>query len=196
MNILAFVDTHNMKKELNIVLNKAKKADILVCAGDISWFGQDLNKILKKFAKLGKIMLIIHGNHEDPDELRKLCMKYNNIRFVHKKTFRMKGKMFVAYGGGGFSREDKRFEMFIKEVKKRVKKGEEIVLITHGPPYKTKIDELYGDYVGNESYNKAIKSLKPLLYICGHIHENSKAKQVIGNTLVIHPGEDGEILKI
>ncbi|MFH1972626.1 MAG: metallophosphoesterase [archaeon] len=196
MKILAFVDSHNIEKNNKAIIKKSKEADILVCAGDLTWFGKDLDRMLKTFAKIEKIILMIHGNHEDPEKLEKLCKKYKNIRFLHKKSFRMGNRVFFGWGGGGFARQDKRFEQGIALFKKTLKKGDKLILITHGPPYKTKLDELHGDYVGNNSYNKAIKTLKPLLYICGHIEENAKAKQVIGKTLIINPGGDGEILKV
>jgi len=196
MKILAFVDSHNRNNNNNKLIKKAKNADILVCAGDLTWFGKYLDKTLKTFAKTDKIVLMIHGNHEDPKQLEKLCKKYKNIRFLHKKSFRMGNKVFFAYGGDGFAHQDKRFEAGVKQFKKTLKKGDEVILITHGPPYKTKLDKLHGDYVGNKSYNKAIKILKPVLYICGHIEENENKKQVIGKTLVINPAGEGKILKV
>ena len=106
-------------------------------------------------------------------------------------------RVFFGYGGGGFAKIDKRFEACFKAFKSKLRKDDEVILITHGPPYKTKIDELFsGEHVGNKSYNKAIKALKPVLYICGHIHDSFKEKQVIGKTLIMNPGPDGEIFEI
>ncbi len=195
MDILAFVDTHGFGKELNNVIKRSKEADILVCAGDITWFGKDLDKLLKKLSKIDKIILMIPGNHEEGEGLAKLCKKYKNIRYVHRKSFRLGKKVFFCWGGGGFSRRDVMFEKGMKEFKKTLRKDDEVILVTHGPPYKTKLDDL-GDHVGNRSYNKAIKILKPVLYICGHLHETFKVQQVIDKTFVINPGPDGEILEV
>jgi uncharacterized protein len=197
MKILAFVDSHGDRKFLNEVIKKSKKADIVVCGGDITWFGKDLDKILKKLSKIDKIILMIQGNHEEGEGLEKKCRKYKNIRYLHQKSFRMGKKVFFGYGEGNFAREDKRFERGVKEFKKTLKKDDEVILITHGNPYKTKFDLLYDDtHVGNKSFNRAIKWLKPVLYICGHLHENTYVKDVIGSTLVINPGPDGTMLKV
>jgi len=169
----------------------------VVCGGDITWFGKDLDKILKKISTIDKMVLMIQGNHEEGDSLGKKCKKYNNIRFIHQKSFRMGNKVFFGYGKGSFAREDKRFERCFNEFKKTLKKDDEVILVTHGNPYKTKFDLLYDDaHVGNKSFNKAIKVLKPVLYICGHLHENTYVKDVIGSTLVINPGPDGTMLKV
>jgi len=81
MDVLAFVDTHGFGKDLNNVIKRSKEADILVCAGDITWFGKDLDKLLKKLSKTDKIILMIPGNHEEGEGLAKLCKKYKNIRY-------------------------------------------------------------------------------------------------------------------
>lgn len=196
MKILAFVDTHGDLAVINKLLRKSKEADILVCAGDISMFGREMEKIFKKFSELGKMMLIIPGNHEENSKINEACKKFKNIRNIHCKAFRIGKRIFLGYGGGGFSQEDKRFEICAKEFKKILKKEDEAILVTHAPPYDTKMDYIANAHVGNMSYRKGINELKPLLYICGHLHENSKKKQVVGKTLVINPGADGEILEI
>ena len=199
MKILAFVDPHNDKLAMKEILKKEKKADILICAGDIAWFGKGLSATLKKLAKLDKLVLLVHGNtpHETAKDFKNITKKYKNLRFIHRKSFRMGKRVFIGYGGGGFSQRDKRFEKLIHEFKKTMKKGDEVILVTHAPPYNTKLDDM-GEigHVGSKSIIKAIKSIKPLLLICGHIHETFKAKQVIDKTLAINPGPDGEILKV
>jgi len=75
MKILAFVDIHGNKIFLNEIIERAKreKPHIIVCAGDISNWGQNLNSILSKINKIGILTLIIHGNHESEDEIKKIC---------------------------------------------------------------------------------------------------------------------------
>ena len=51
MKILAFADTHGNKKDLKKLEKKSKDADILVCVGDLTWFGKDLEKLLRRLAK-------------------------------------------------------------------------------------------------------------------------------------------------
>ena len=75
--------------------------------------------------------------------------------------------------------------------------GKKVVLLLHGPPYGTRLDELTkGTYCGNKSYTEWIKRKQPRLVIAGHIHENFEKKDKIGKSLVVNPGPFGMIIEI
>jgi len=198
MRILAFTDLHSEKKYIKKIIKKSQNVDILICAGDITWFGEDLNKILRKLSKIKKDIYIIHGNHESPSVLKKACSKYKNIHFKHKTSFRINNFVFFFWGGGGFAERDLKLEKAIKKFKSKLKKEDEVIFITHGPAYKTKLDYLdWTGYVGSKSIKKFIRTIKPILHICGHLHETFGVKEVLyKKTLSINPGPDGRILKI
>ncbi len=127
--------------------------------------------------------------------MKRICAELGFPTFLHKKIFEFNGYTFVGFGGGGFSLEDPDFERFVKN--SNIKKGSKVVLVTHGPPYGTKCDYLpHVGFVGCRSFNKMIKEFKPLVHICGHIHENASCKDKIGSTLVINPGAEGKIIRI
>ena len=54
MKLLAFVDMHGSLKALRSIEKKAKKADLLVCAGDLTIFEQGMGYLLHELDKLGK----------------------------------------------------------------------------------------------------------------------------------------------
>jgi hypothetical protein len=197
MKILAVVDTHGSRKAMQEIKKKAKEADIIACCGDITVFGIEQEKIMKEWDSMGKDVLMLHGNHELESELREQCSKSKNIKFMHRALLRRNKTVFVGYGGGGFAIRDEKFERWSKIVGKKIKRGEKIVLLLHGPPYGTKVDELTkGTYCGNKSYTEWIKKMKPELVVCGHIHENFLRKARIGKSLVVNPGPFGAIIKI
>jgi Icc-related predicted phosphoesterase len=197
MKILAVVDTHGSRKAMGEIRKKAKKADIILCCGDITVFGIEQNKILKEWDELGKDVLMLHGNHELETELRHQCESSKNIKFMHRALLRKNKSVFLGYGGGGFAIRDERFERWMRIVEKKIKKDDKIVLMLHGPPYGTRIDELTkGTYCGNKSYTKWIKKIKPHLVVCGHIHENFEKKDKIGKTLIVNPGPFGMMTEI
>lgn len=197
MKILACVDMHGSKRAFKELKKKAKKADIVVCCGDITIFGIEQEKIVKEFDKLGKEVLMLHGNHELDRELREDCKKTKNVKFMHRALLRKNGIVFLGLGGGGFALKDKKFEKWSKVVEKKIKKGEKVVLMLHGPPYGTKVDELTkGTYCGNKSYTVWIKRKQPKLVVCGHIHENFGRIDKIGKSLVVNPGPFGRIIKV
>ena len=200
MKLLAFVDIHGSLKALEKIKVKAKGADIIVCAGDISIFENNLDTLLSELNKLNKPVLIIPGNHEDDNDLKELTERFSNITDIHKKSFIKENYLFIGYGGSGFSMVDKEFiktgKKFEKTVKKSSKDNKKIILVTHAPPYKTKIDKIMGEYCGNKSIKNFILKVKPDLVISGHLHENAGKEDKIKKTKIINPGPFGKIINI
>jgi Icc-related predicted phosphoesterase len=195
MKILAFIDVHSNPKSIQRLLKKAEGVDIIVGAGDLSDWGEDIKKVLSRFRGVKKPFLVLHGNHESEKAMRKVCSDLKFPIFLHKSVFEFNGYTFVGYGGGGFAYEDTEFDKFYKGLK--LKKDSKVVLITHAPPYGTKCDYLpHAGFVGCKSFNRMIKDAKPVLHIFGHIHENASCKDMIGNTVIINPGPDGKIIRI
>ena len=193
MKLLVFSDIHNYEKALNALAKKAKKAEILVCAGDFTYFEDGMNKVLRKLNSFGKKVLIIHGNHEGPGNVARLVKKRKNLVFIHKKLHRHGEYVFVGHGGEGFASTSEDFDKFAAKLK--FKKGEKLILVIHQPPHKTKLDFIWTNH-GNKSYRRFIVKKKPVLAVCGHLHETQGLKDKIGKTLVINPGPKGVIVEV
>ncbi len=199
MNILAFVDMHGSLTAMKKIEKQAKKADVIICAGDFTIFGQGVDHFLKKFDALNKPFLIVHGNHEDEYELATIAKKYKNIKFLHARGYKEGDYFFLGYGGGGFSSRDKAFEKLSKDFEKEIKElgNPKTILITHAPPYKTKIDRIMDEPCGNKSIKKFVEKVKPLvLVVSGHLHENSGKEDKVGNTRVVNPGPYGKLITV
>ena len=194
MKIVAFADPHASLTALKEVEKKAKDADLILCAGDISIFEQYFEQFLERINKMGKTVLLIHGNHETEELTETLCQGLKNLRFIHKKVYRIGNYAFAGFGGGGFGHQDLDFENFIKKIKPRP--DEKLVLMTHGPPYGTRLDTIGKGHYGCKSYTNGIKTLKPVLYICGHFHETFEKKDKIGNSILANPGPKGMVFDI
>ena len=152
MKILAFTDTHVVKNSWKEVLKKVKDADIIIGGGDFSDWGEDTEKIISKFKNIDKPFLIIHGNHESQEQMFEIEKKFDNVIFLHKKSYQIGKYVFFGYGGGGFGNKDKEFERVSKMFAKTIKKGDELIIISHGPPYGTSLDKIEGlGYVGCKS---------------------------------------------
>jgi Icc-related predicted phosphoesterase len=198
MLILGFVDMHGSVTALEKIKEKSKKADILVGCGDFTVFEQSLDYILSELNKLGKDVLVIHGNHETEETMEIACKPYNNIHFIHGKHFIKDDIIFFGWGGGGFSNVDKDFD---KQKKKFTKLLEENptkpgVLITHAPPYKTKLDYIGKSNNGNKSFSDFIRKNRVSLVLCGHFHENNGAIDKINKTTIINPGPHGSLINL
>ena len=200
MKILAFTDTHGSLSALRRIEQKVRtqKPDLLVCAGDISIFEHGIFGLMKRLNKLNKKILIIHGNHEDGLTFVRYTKLFKNVIFIHKKYYLENDILFLGYGGGGFSMVDKEFENVTKNFKKIIKsnKDRKIILVTHAPPYKTKVDKLIQGHSGNKSIRHFIEKNNVDLLICGHLHENFGKEDKIGKTKVINPGPFGKMIFI
>src|SRR3989344_3056089 len=146
MKILAFSDIHGKKSALIKIKNKTMKENpnLLICAGDLSFFSQKLKILINYLDNLNKPLLIIHGNHESIES---------------------------------------------------IEKNKSLIIITHAPPYNTKLD-LILNHIGNKSIRNIILKYKPILAISGHIHENETQEDYIQKTKCINPGMYGKIIKI
>jgi len=193
--LLAFVDTHGDERSLKKVKKKAARADLVLCAGDITIFENKMKSMLREINSFNKPVLIVHGNHEAEDRLKKECEKHKNLIFLHKKFYEKENMVFAGYGGGGFSLKDKKFEKFSERIKKK-RIGKKLVLILHGPPYGNKTDLIMGEHAGNKSFRNFIKQEKPLVVICGHLHENKGVQDKLGKSLVINPGPEGKLIEV
>ncbi|MBI2542002.1 metallophosphoesterase [Candidatus Woesearchaeota archaeon] len=201
MKILAFTDIHGSVSALKRLEQKVKSQNpgLLVCAGDISMFERGILKISRRLNKLNKKIVIVHGNHEDSTTFRKLSKLFKNFVFIHKTHFVEDNVLFLGYGGGGFALVDREFEKTadakFKEIIKQ-NKDKTIVLVTHAPPYKTKLDKIGKNYCGNKSIRQFIERNKVDLLICGHLHENFGKEDKIGKTKIINPGPFGKIIEV
>ncbi|MBI2654558.1 metallophosphoesterase [Candidatus Woesearchaeota archaeon] len=201
MKLLTFTDTHGSLKALKRIEHKAKaqNPDLLVCAGDISIFEHGIVGIIRRLNKLNKKILIIHGNHEDASTFKKLSKLFKNITFIHKNHYIKNNSLFLGYGGGGFSMIDKGFEKIAKtKFKKIIKnnKNKKIILVTHAPPYRTKLDKIGRNHAGNKSIRHFAEKNRIDLLVCGHLHENFGREDKIKKTKVLNPGPFGKVIKI
>lgn len=201
MKLLTFTDVHGSSLALKRIGQKVKtkNPDLLVCAGDVSIFEHGIVGIFRRLNKLNKKILIIHGNHEDASTFRKLSRLFKNIIFIHKNHYIKDNTLFLGYGGGGFAMTDKEFEKTVNtKFKKTIKsnKGKKIILITHAPPYKTKLDKIGRNYAGNKSIRYFVERNHIDLLICGHFHENFGKEDKIKKTKAINPGPFGKIILV
>lgn len=193
MKLLIFTDNHGSLSSINKTIKKSKNVELLIQAGDISVFEQNLDYLLKKLNNINKPILILPGNHESEAMLRKVCSFYKNIIYFHKKIKKINDILFIGHGGGGFSLRDKDFEKFIKKNNEVINNNKKIILVIHQPPYGA-LDLVMKEHTGNKSYRDFIYKYQPILVVCGHLHEHEGKQQKIGRTLVINPGPNGRVV--
>ncbi len=198
MKLLAFVDMHGSLSALKSIREKAKNCDIIICAGDFTIFEQSMQHFIDEFDKLKKQVLIMHGNHEEDEEIKMMCKRHKNLIPLHSSSFIKDDVLFLGWGGGGFSLREPDFEKTAKDFKKLIQqhKDKAVVFVTHAPPYGTKLDKLGKEHAGNKSFTEFLEKNKIDLMICGHLHENEGNIDKVGLTTVINPGPKGREIKL
>jgi Icc-related predicted phosphoesterase len=202
MRILFFVDTHGSMGSMRRLKEKTKDAEMLVCAGDFTIFENDMTIILRELNDIGKPVLLIHGNHETSSSVMMECEQFKNLHFIHRNYYIAGDLIFYGFGGGGFSVHDESFareaELFMAEFNRiSASNGRKyrLVLITHAPPYGTRLDDL-GEHVGNKNIASFISRHHPILAVSGHLHENAGMDDRTSDTHMINPGPEGVILDL
>jgi uncharacterized protein len=197
MKILAFSDLHENMKALEKIKAAVprEQVDLIVCVGDFTVFGRSTKKMLQAINDLGKPVVLIHGNHEDEDEVAGLVEGFPNIMNAHLRIVDTQGLRFMGFGGRGFSQHEPELEEF--ERKNAESFDSKTIFLCHAPPYGTTLDEVDEDWhVGNESLTELIKRRRPLIVFSGHIHECFHRHDSVAGTILINPGPDGEIIEV
>lgn len=139
--------------------------------------------------------------------------KLKNFILIHKKFIKLNGFRIAGYGGyaeptlwftknilsENLEKRKKRLGYY-KKLEKSVNSvfknfsGKNLIFVTHWPPYNFKFDKIInkeskmnGRHIGFEPFSRIDRKYKPLLHLCGHMHEH-QGKTKIGKTTVVNPG--------
>lgn len=130
MKILAFADLHGSEQILKKIIRTAKKdkVDFIISGGDHTIFGDSMKEIITDLDKIGIPVLMTHGNHESENVMKKACRKKKNVKFLHKEILETGDYVFIFYGGGGFSKHDREFEIWAEEVMPGIDEKKKLIL--------------------------------------------------------------------
>jgi len=177
-------DTHCRHRKLHKYLPKPDEYDVLVITGDYSGRGslEDTKQFcdwLKEMQEIFPYIVFIPGNHdfifENNEELAK-SMLPEGVIYLHDSSVEIEG--FKFWGSP--------WTPWFHSWAFNAERGEEIkkhwdgcpddtdVMLTHGPPYDIGDDVgvAHKNPQGCQDLREAILDrIKPIVHICGHIHE-------------------------
>lgn len=184
MKVLAVADIHGSQYRLNLMLKNVAtyQPELVVVCGDITQFGPGelattlLNQIPVQ-------TLAIPGNIDtfDVDE----GITKSNATNLHQRRVVVQGIPFVGIG--------REIPTPLKDLMivdgKAQKHLQEIVdstsvLVTHYPPFKLQDKIFIGTHGGSKELRSLVDTSKPLLVLCGHIHEDPGMTQTEKTTVV------------
>lgn len=201
--ILAAGDIHG---DTGLVKKLAKQAkdedvDLVILAGDLTFFDMKTKNIIGPFTKLKKPVLLLHGNHESLATIDFLSEMYGpEAKNLHGYSLITKDNIGVFGAGGadfGISpMSEKDFFNTLEKAYKGLKnkKIKKKIMVTHMHPFKSQAE--FSGFEGSTGIRKAIKTFKPDILLSGHIHEAEGIEEKIGKTKVINVGKKGRIIEL
>jgi uncharacterized protein len=199
--ILAVGDIHGDTALTKKLAKKAMKenVDLVVIAGDLTFFENSLDNLIGPFHKAGKRVLLIPGNHESVEAVDFLSEMYSNVKNIHGYSIRI-GNMGIFGAGGAnvgpftFIREPEMFEL-LENGFRYIQDSPIKIMVTHVHPRKSLVEKI-AIFEGSSGIEKAIKKFQPDIALFSHIHECWGVEEKIGKTRLINVGREGKIIEI
>lgn len=195
MKLLLISDIHGNVKNLEKLDSEFKSCDAVLFAGDFAeCFKTETSKpVLEELCKRHENVFAVLGNCDDPDFAEE--MDNADINCEASLNF-YEGLCICGSGGGtiftGKTPNERTEEDIVGDFD--ILKSEELsnlILISHNPP-KDVCDAVNETlHAGSAAFAKLIEDVKPMIVLCGHIHEGAGTGK-IGDTLVVNPGSFGE----
>jgi Icc-related predicted phosphoesterase len=203
--ILAFTDPHGEKKALRQIvdLTESGKPDLVVCAGDVSFFGKECDTFLRDLGILGRAVYFVPGNHETPAVAKELTTFYPYLKDVSFQLVEVAGLRLTGIPGTDRfwpgARPDEGLRARVVGVGESGDREKPLVLLTHYPPSGTGVSGtsvITPDSGGSRLVRQIVEALRPALVVCGHYHQDFGKEAHVGATLVVNPGPGGRIIEV
>jgi len=201
LKILAAGDIHGDTSLVKKLADRAKKekVDLVVLTGDLTFAETSVDNLVGPFVKAKKEVLLIPGNHESLATANFLADRYKGVKNIHGTGIKEKDVGIFGVGSaniGIFQIKDDEMYNLLKKGWQKVKTSKKKIMITHCHPAGTKMEKFTHFFKGSKGITKAIKTLKPDLALCSHIHEAEGIEEKLGKTKVINVGRKGNIIEI
>ncbi len=194
MRIFALADLHTRRDAAEAAAKQivAESAEAVLVAGDISH--NDLDDAVNLLEILSETMVqifFVPGNMDSP-ELS--SWSRSDLKNLHGHCEPFGGYTLTGLGGSVRTPFNTPFELTEREVAQLLSQAtskceiERLLLISHSPPKNTSLDRTrLGIHAGSNSVRQFIESKKPMLVVCGHIHE-AQGIDKMGETVIVNPG--------
>ncbi len=198
MKILLSADVHKDKNLIYKIIEvvKKEKPDLVVLAGDLTWFGEeDTGGLLRKLKELNVKVIFVPGNHEDLSIAELWEKKYNVIN-LHGKYIKFGNIILFGFGGGNmpiFNITEEDVKKYLYYLRRVFEKPGIKILVTHVHPHYT-FSSKFGE--GSRELFKFILKYQPDIHVFGHMHEGSGIEEKIGKTILLNVARTIKILEI
>ncbi|MFX1450442.1 MAG: metallophosphoesterase [Promethearchaeota archaeon] len=197
MKILTFSDFHGLFGLIDHYIDVKKKIeqyhpDLLLLCGDL----QDRGSVKLLENRIHNLqfspIFFVWGNSEEQVDP---SYELKNAINIHLKIKNIADLHFIGLGGDEYDVRGN-----ISEIRRIILdnplKGEQLILISHIPPYKSVDLCNDGRNVGVIEYRDLITEFQPMLVICGHVHEEVQKIAYIDSSMICNVGSRGVLFTI
>ncbi len=173
MRILAFSDLHRDKAAAAAIVAHSVAADVVIGAGDFANFGRGMADTIGMLRAITMPTVLVAGNHDRLDELRGLCVGWDQASVLHGDGIMIDGQAFFGLGFEVAARSKGRWSSYLTEADAKqalARLPSSAILVTHAPPHGIADQQADGTHAGSRSIRDAIERCQPKLNLCGHIH--------------------------
>lgn len=198
MKILAFSDLHCDLDQAARLVDLSAEADVVIGAGDFASVHEKLEETIAALSPIAIPTVLVPGNNETVEALREAASGWGSATVLHGEGAEIEGVEFFGLGAGipvtpwdwSFDLDDGAATAMLGDC------PEGAVLVLHSPPKGHCDSAGDGQGFGSPALLEAIEEKRPLLAVCGHIHESWGCESQIGETPVRNLGPKGTWLEV
>jgi uncharacterized protein len=199
MRLLLFSDLHCDAVAAEVLVEMAISADLVIGAGDFANVRQGHGICLEVLKEIPKPAVLVAGNAEWTDELRKAAQVWPSATVLHGEAAQIAGLTFFGLGGavpvtpfGGWSYDltEEEAGVFLRDLPTGA------ILVTHSPPQGVLDTDSRGRSLGSTAIRAAVLAKAPRLVVCGHIHASGGKQANLGNSIVVNAGPKGVLIDL
>ncbi|MDZ7344572.1 MAG: metallophosphoesterase family protein [candidate division KSB1 bacterium] len=198
MRLLCITDIHGTIHRFEKILAATPRADLLIIGGDFTDFGKppEVERLLDLAQAHTPQVLAVAGNCDSAeiDQLlieRGVSLHGRGVR-IHDIGFFGLSAM-PPWRGDMYEFSEEELDRFLAAGYAQVEGSPSYIMVPHCPPRHSGVDRsASGANVGSTAVRSWVDKVKPILVVCGHIHE-ARGQSKIGETLVVNcgPARDG-----
>jgi hypothetical protein len=203
MRLLCITDIHSNLRQFEKILANEPKADLLIIGGDFTNFGKppEVDHMLNIAQAHTPQVLAVAGNC-DSAAIDQLLVDRGVSLHARGVRIGLPGQGDIGFfgvsamppwHGNMYEFSEKDLDRFLTASYAQVAGSPRYIMVPHCPPRNSVVDRSSsGANVGSTAVRNWVDEVKPILVICGHIHE-ARGQAKIGDTIVVNcgPARDG-----
>ena len=199
MKLLLFSDLHCSRQAAQELVVRSKDVDVLVGAGDFATCRRGVEITIDVLKQTAMPAVLVPGNSESAEELAAACQDWSQTHVLHGSGCTIDGVSFFGIGGGipvtpfgawSYDFTEEEATELLKDCPKKC------VLVSHSPPQGMLDMSSDGQHLGSTAVRATIKRCKPMLVVCGHIHNCGGQQGNMEDSPVVNAGPQGIEWKI